>query len=117
MPFTVTMPILSPTMEGGTIVKWHVQEGDLVESGALLIEVATDKATVEFNALDEGYLRTIIVPEGSDAEINQAIAIFTETADESIDGYESEGVAQAVPQEDASTEAAPEILPAASPSA
>jgi len=92
MPFTVTMPKLSPTMEGGTIVKWHVNEGDHVEAGALLIEVATDKATVEYNALDEGYLRKIVVPEGSDAQINQAIAIFTESADESIEGYEPEGV-------------------------
>lgn len=92
MPFTVTMPKLSPTMEGGTIIKWHVKEGDHVEAGALLIEVATDKATVEYSALDEGYVRQILVPEGEDAEINQPIAIFTETADESIEGYQPEGI-------------------------
>ena len=64
MPFTVTMPKLSPTMEQGTIVKWHAHEGDHVEAGQVLIEVATDKATVEYEALDEGYLRKILVPEG-----------------------------------------------------
>ena len=85
MSNTVTMPKLSPTMEGGTIVKWHVQEGDKVADGQLLIEVATDKATVEYNALDGGFLRKILVPEGSDAKINQPIAIITATADEPFD--------------------------------
>ena len=91
MPFTVTMPKLSPTMEEGTIVKWHKKEGDKVSSGELLVEVATDKATVEYNALDEGYLRKIIVPDGGPATVNQPIAIFTEKADESIEGYKVEG--------------------------
>jgi pyruvate dehydrogenase E2 component (dihydrolipoamide acetyltransferase) len=63
MPFTLTMPKLSPTMEGGTIVKWHKKENDLVKEGDVLFEVATDKATVEYNALDGGYLRKILVPE------------------------------------------------------
>jgi len=105
MPFTLTMPKLSPTMEEGTIVKWHVKEGDKVEAGAVLMEVATDKATVEHSALDEGYIRQILVKEGSSATVNQAIAIFTETADESIEGYKPEGeatpepAAQETPQE------------------
>lgn len=92
MPFTVTMPKLSPTMEAGVIAKWHKAPGDKVESGDLLLEVSTDKATVEHNALDEGFLRQILVQEGSDAVVNQPIAIFTETADESIEGYAPEGV-------------------------
>lgn len=92
MPFTVTMPKLSPTMEEGTIAKWHKKEGDKVEAGELLIEVATDKATVEFNALDEGYLRQILVKEGQGAVINQPIAIFTQSEKESIVGYKPEGV-------------------------
>lgn len=91
MPFTVTMPKLSPTMEEGSIAKWHKAEGDQVNSGELLLEVATDKATVEYNALDEGYLRKILVPNGGSAIVNQPIAIFTETKDESIEGYEPEG--------------------------
>lgn len=95
MPFTLTMPKLSPTMEAGNIVKWHKKEGDAVKEGDLLFEVATDKATVEHNALDEGFLRKILVPEGSEATVNQAVAIFTETANESIEGYEPEGAAAA----------------------
>ncbi len=103
MPFTVTMPKLSPTMEEGTIAKWHKKEGDKVEAGDLLIEVATDKATVEYNALDEGYLKKILVKEGGGAVINQPIAIFTATAKESIEGYEPEGVSVAMPTKTAPT--------------
>lgn len=90
MPFTVTMPKLSPTMEAGTIVKWHKKEGDQVKDDELLMEVATDKATVEYNAIDGGYLRKIIVSEDGEARVNQPIAIMTETADESIDDYQIE---------------------------
>ncbi|PIS03065.1 MAG: pyruvate dehydrogenase complex dihydrolipoamide acetyltransferase [Chlamydiae bacterium CG10_big_fil_rev_8_21_14_0_10_42_34] len=91
MPFTVTMPKLSPTMEEGTIAKWHKKEGDKVQAGELLLEVATDKATVEYNALDEGFLRKVLIAEGGNAIVNQPIAIFTEKADESIEGYQPEG--------------------------
>ena len=94
MPFTLTMPKLSPTMEGGTIVKWHKQVGDTVKEGDLLFEVATDKATVEHNALDGGYLQKILIPEGQDALVNQAVAIFTENQNESIEGYVPEGLKQ-----------------------
>lgn len=97
MPFTVTMPKLSPTMESGVIVKWHKKEGDSVAVDDLLFEVATDKATVEHNALDEGFLRKILVHEQQDAFVNQAVAIFTEKQDESIEGYQPEGVAAAQP--------------------
>ncbi len=93
MPFTLTMPKLSPTMEEGTIVKWRVKEGSHVKVGDTLFEVATDKATVEHNALDEGYLRKILVPEGGMAMVNEPVAIFTEKANESIEGYKPEGVA------------------------
>ena len=92
MPFTVTMPKLSPTMEEGTIAKWHKKVGDYAKASDLLLEIATDKATIEFNAIDEGYLRKILVEEGGQAGINQAIAIFTEDANESIEGYVPEGI-------------------------
>lgn len=78
-------------MQEGSIVKWHKRVGDRVQAEELLIEVATDKATVEYNALDEGVLRQILVPEGQSAIVNQPIAIFTETADETIAGYQPEG--------------------------
>jgi pyruvate dehydrogenase E2 component (dihydrolipoamide acetyltransferase) len=98
MPFTLTMPKLSPTMEEGTIVKWNQKVGDFVEAGNVLMEVATDKATVEHNTLDSGWLRKILVPEGQSAIVNQAIAIFTENKDESIEGYQPTGVSPSKPQ-------------------
>lgn len=64
MSFALKMPKLSPTMEEGTIVKWLKKEGDFVKEGDVLIEVATDKATVEHTALDKGFLRKIFVKEG-----------------------------------------------------
>jgi len=84
MTFIVTMPKLSPTMETGTIAKWHKKEGDQVAAGDLLLEVSTDKATVEHNALDPGYLRKILVQEGQEAAVNQPIALFTEKVDEPV---------------------------------
>ncbi|KAF3362014.1 Dihydrolipoyllysine-residue acetyltransferase component of pyruvate dehydrogenase complex [Chlamydiales bacterium STE3] len=89
MPFTVTMPKLSPTMETGVIAQWHKKEGEHVQAGDVLLEVATDKATVEHTALDEGWLRKILVGEGVEADVNQPIAIFTEEENESIEGYTS----------------------------
>ncbi len=92
MPFTVKMPKLSPTMEEGTIAKWHVKVGDQLEPGQLMFDVATDKATIEYNALDGGYLRAILVQAGQPASVNQPVAIFTEKKDESIEGYKPEGI-------------------------
>lgn len=87
MPFTLTMPKLSPTMTEGTIIKWRKKEGEFVEDGEMLIDVATDKATVEHAVLDGGWLQKIIIPEGSDALVNQVIAILTKEKSESIDGF------------------------------
>lgn len=87
MPFTLTMPKLSPTMEEGTIAKWHKNIGDFVEANELLMEVATDKAIVEYNSIDSGYLRKIIIEEGGHAFVNQAIAVFTEEKNENIENY------------------------------
>lgn len=108
MPFTVTMPKLSPTMEEGTIAKWHKKAGDKVEAGELLVEVATDKATVEYNALDSGFLRKILVAEGAGAIVNQPIAIFTVQENESIEGYTPEGDMPAAPKQEAKVVEKPE---------
>ncbi len=89
MPFTVTMPKLSPTMEEGTIAKWHKKEGEYVQADELLLEITTDKATVEHNALDEGWLRKIVLPEGASASVNDTLAIFTEEEGQSIEGFET----------------------------
>jgi pyruvate dehydrogenase E2 component (dihydrolipoamide acetyltransferase) len=112
MPFTVTMPKLSPTMESGTIQQWLKKVGDKVEAGDVLMEVATDKATVEHSALDEGYLRAIIVPEGQEVAVNAPIAIFTETADESIEGFAPQ---QDAPKAPVVQEKVPEKAPVAAP--
>ncbi len=81
----VTMPKLSPTMEEGLIAKWHKKEGDFVKAGELLLEITTDKATIEHNVIDEGYLRKILVKEGVTVQMNVPIAIFTETRDEKFE--------------------------------
>ncbi|MFZ4098761.1 MAG: dihydrolipoamide acetyltransferase family protein [Chlamydiia bacterium] len=92
MPFTITLPKLSPTMESGVIAKWHKKVGDPIQPGEVLVEVATDKATIEYNALDGGFLRAILVPEGTEARVNQPIAVCTESANESIENYRPEGI-------------------------
>src|ERR1044072_5787699 len=66
MSTELKMPALSPTMEEGTLAKWLVKEGDTVSSGDILAEIETDKATMEFEAVDEGKIARILVPEGSD---------------------------------------------------
>jgi pyruvate dehydrogenase E2 component (dihydrolipoamide acetyltransferase) len=93
MPFTLTLPKLSPTMEEGTIAKWRKKEGDFVKVGEVVFDIATDKATVEHAVLDSGYLRKIIIKEGESAVVNQPVAVFTEKKDESIEGYKPEGAA------------------------
>lgn len=108
MPFTVNMPKLSPTMEEGTIAKWHKKEGDFVESGELLLEIATDKATIEHSALDEGWLRKILVPEGGSASINQPIALFTAQENENIEEFLAKKPPEKKSEEAKPTEISPE---------
>ncbi|MGR3759612.1 pyruvate dehydrogenase complex dihydrolipoamide acetyltransferase [Roseobacteraceae bacterium NS-SX3] len=105
MPTEVLMPALSPTMEEGTLAKWLVKEGDTVNSGDLLAEIETDKATMEFEAVDEGVVGKILVPEGSEGvKVNTPIAVMLadgESADDIGD------TAEAAPAADAGKEAAP----------
>ncbi|MDQ3075455.1 MAG: biotin/lipoyl-binding protein, partial [Pseudomonadota bacterium] len=78
MAVELKMPALSPTMEEGTLAKWLVKEGDVVKSGDLLAEIETDKATMEFEAVDEGTISKIVVPEGSDGvKVGAVIALMT----------------------------------------
>src|SRR4051812_32377761 len=77
MPLELKMPALSPTMEEGTLAKWLVKEGDDVKSGDILAEIETDKATMEFEAVDEGKIAKILVPEGTDGvKVGAPIAIL-----------------------------------------
>src|SRR6185312_9925850 len=77
MPTEVLMPALSPTMEKGNIAKWLKKEGDKVKSGDVIAEIETDKATMEVEAVDEGTLGKILVPEGTaDVAVNTPIAVI-----------------------------------------
>ena len=77
MPVELKMPALSPTMEEGTLAKWLVKEGDSVVSGDLIAEIETDKATMEFEAVDEGVITKLLVPEGSDGvKVGTVIALM-----------------------------------------
>ena len=79
MPITITMPALSPTMTEGNLAKWLVKEGDTVTSGDVMAEIETDKATMEVEAIDEGTIVRILVPEGAEnVPVNQPIAILLE---------------------------------------
>src|SRR5580658_9112857 len=77
MPTQVLMPALSPTMEKGNLAKWLKKEGDTVKSGDVIAEIETDKATMEVEAVDEGTLGRILVPEGTnDVAVNTPIAMI-----------------------------------------
>src|SRR3954464_5750062 len=75
MPIDILMPALSPTMEEGTLAKWHVKVGDAVKSGDVIAEIETDKATMEVEAVDEGTVEALLVPEGAEeVKVNTPIA-------------------------------------------
>ena len=77
MPTEILMPALSPTMEEGTLAKWLVKEGDTVKSGDLLAEIETDKATMEFEAVDEGVIGKLLIAAGTEGvKVNTAIAVL-----------------------------------------
>ena len=110
MPTEILMPALSPTMEEGTLAKWLVKEGDTVSSGDLLAEIETDKATMEFEAVDEGVVGKLLVDEGTEGvAVNTPIAVLLEDG-ESADDIGSAPASK--PAEASAPAAAPE--PAAS---
>ncbi len=83
MPINILMPALSPTMEKGNLAKWLKKEGDSVKSGDILAEIETDKATMEVEAVDEGILAKIVVPEGTaDVPVNDLIAVIAEEGED-----------------------------------
>src|SRR4051812_626013 len=102
MPIELKMPALSPTMEEGTLAKWLVKEGDKVESGDILAEIETDKATMEFEAVDEGTVAKILVPEGSEGvKVGAPIAILAG------EGEDASAAAKAAPKADTPAPAPP----------
>lgn len=83
MSINITMPALSPTMEEGTLAKWLVKEGDSVKSGDIIAEIETDKATMEVEAVDEGKVAKIVVPEGTEGvKVNAVIAVLAEDGED-----------------------------------
>lgn len=83
MSVNILMPALSPTMEEGTLTKWLVKEGDRIQSGDLIAEIETDKATMEFEAVDEGIIGKILISEGSEGvKVNSPIAVILDEGEE-----------------------------------
>jgi pyruvate dehydrogenase E2 component (dihydrolipoamide acetyltransferase) len=117
MPTEILMPALSPTMEEGTLAKWLVKEGDKVSSGDLLAEIETDKATMEFEAVDEGVIGKLLVAEGTEGvKVNSPIAVLlaegeSAEAAASAPAPKVEAKAEAAPAPKAEAAAAPEAAP------
>ncbi|WBU61771.1 pyruvate dehydrogenase complex dihydrolipoamide acetyltransferase [Paracoccus albus] len=125
MPTEILMPALSPTMEEGTLAKWLVKEGDTVSSGDIIAEIETDKATMEFEAVDEGTVGKILIEEGSEGvKVNTPIAVLLEEGESADDIGTSSGGGEAkaeapkeakeeAPKADAGKDAAPAKAPPA----
>src|SRR5215471_843557 len=102
MPTNILMPALSPTMEKGNLAKWLKKEGDKVKAGDVLAEIETDKATMEYEAIDDGVIAKILVPEGTaDIAVNQPIAVL---AAEGEDVKTAAATLSAAPAKPASSE-------------
>ncbi|MGJ8537567.1 MAG: pyruvate dehydrogenase complex E1 component subunit beta [Parasphingopyxis sp.] len=108
MAIELKMPALSPTMEEGTLAKWLVKEGDEISAGDIMAEIETDKATMEFEAVDEGVLARILVPEGTDeVAVGAVIAILAEEG-EDADSVEASPAPESAAQPSAAETAEPE---------
>src|SRR5271154_6628937 len=110
MSTNILMPALSPTMTEGKLSRWLKKEGEQVKSGDVLAEIETDKATMEVEAVDEGYLAKIVVPDGTEGvAVNAVIAILTETKGGSVDAAPAASPKAEAPK------AAPAAPPATAP--
>ena len=105
MSTNILMPALSPTMTEGKLSRWLKKEGEQVKSGDVLAEIETDKATMEVEAVDEGYLAKIVVPDGTEGvAVNAVIGVLTETKGEAVDAPKAAPKAEA-PKAEAPKEA------------
>ncbi len=112
MPINILMPALSPTMEKGNLTKWLKKEGDKVKSGDVIAEIETDKATMEVEAVDEGTIARIVVPEGTaDVPVNDVIAVLAGEG-EDVKSAGSSALASKEAPKDAAKPAAPPAAPA-----
>ena len=120
MPIQILMPALSPTMTEGNLVKWLKKEGETIESGDVLAEIETDKATMEVESIDEGILGRIVVPEATEGvKVNQVIALILEEGEDAaaLDDAAPAPVPQVAtpPQPTSQAAAAPQPTPQAAP--
>src|SRR5579885_1528373 len=112
MPINILMPALSPTMEKGNLAKWLKKEGDTVKTGDVIAEIETDKATMEYEAVDDGTLAKIVVPEGThDVAVNQLIAVLAQEGEDVKAAAAAAGAVAAAP-----TVAKPPPAPSLAPS-
>ena len=113
MATQVLMPALSPTMEEGTLAKWLVKEGDTVSSGDIIAEIETDKATMEFEAVDEGIVGKILIAEGSEGvKVNTVIAVLVEEGEDvPADDAPAPAAAEASAAPAAAADPAPQTAP------
>jgi pyruvate dehydrogenase E2 component (dihydrolipoamide acetyltransferase) len=120
MPINILMPALSPTMEKGNLAKWLKKEGDKVKSGDVIAEIETDKATMEVEAVDEGTIAKILVPEGTqDVAVNDVIAVLAGDGEDvkSAGAGAASAPPKPAPAAEAPAAAKPAPIPAAAPAA
>ena len=105
MTIQILMPALSPTMEEGTLAKWNVKEGDKVSSGDVIAEIETDKATMEFEAVDEGVIGKILIEEGTEGvKVNTPIAVLLEEGEDASAADSAGAPAAPAPKEEPAPE-------------
>jgi pyruvate dehydrogenase E2 component (dihydrolipoamide acetyltransferase) len=114
MPINILMPALSPTMEKGNLAKWLKKEGEAVKTGDVIAEIETDKATMEYEAIEDGVMAKIVVPEGTnDVPVNQLIAVMAQEGEDPKAAADAAGKSAPAKSE---APAAPHPAPSASPS-
>src|SRR5215467_9906108 len=108
MPSNALIKAISPTMEKGNLAKWLKKEGDAVKAGDVIAEIETDKATMEYESIDDGVLAKIVVPEGSqDVPVNQLIAVLAQEGEDPKAAASAAGKAPAAKAEAPKPAAAP----------
>src|SRR5580704_15245620 len=114
MPINILMPALSPTMEKGNLAKWLKKEGEAVKTGDVIAEIETDKATMEYEAVDDGVLTKIVVPEGTnDVPVNQLIAVLAQEGEDPKAAAAAAGKGVPAPKAPAAPAPTPQTTPPA----
>ena len=118
MPINILMPALSPTMEKGNLAKWLKKEGEAVKTGDVIAEIETDKATMEYEAVDDGVMAKIVVPEGTnDVPVNQLIAVMAQEGEDPKAAAAAAGKGAPAAKAPSAAPASPQASQAAAPSA